>query len=81
MNRVRAVSHRTRANASFVIVASLAATAGVSTCVPGVVSVITCMSTPSRRARLPVRDVAVAAHHDVVVARVVQIGLPSAVDA
>ena len=48
------------------------ATAGVSTCVPGVVSVMTCASTPcSSSTVLPVRDVAMAAHHDVVVARIV----------
>ena len=54
------------------MVASRAATAGGSTCVPGVVSEITCRSTPcSSEHLLPVRDVAVAAHHHVVVAGVV----------
>jgi hypothetical protein len=36
-----------RANASFVIVASVAARAGVSMCVPGVVKLMSWTSTPS----------------------------------
>ena len=71
-NRGRARA-RPSANASFTSRARRTASSADSTWTPGVVRVMTCVSTPSRSITvLPVGDVAMPAHRDVVVAGVVQ---------